>query len=115
MSKEGLDRLYPNVWLRMELVGLYVPHLDIDSDWVTHSICRVGADSTEGVDKWTHDTGRAPMIQKNRRSWAAYMEVAKHEMPTFVRKRITFWGRITYLSLILIVVVATIDAGWHRH
>jgi hypothetical protein len=67
------------------------------------------------LDKWTHDTGRAPMIHKNRRSWAAYMGVAKHEMPASVRKRITFWGRITYLSLILIVVVATIDAGWHRH
>jgi hypothetical protein len=90
MSKEGLDRLYLNVWLRTKLVGLYVPHLDIHSDWVLILFFASALIQQKTLDQWTHDTGRAPIIQKNRRSWAAYMEVAKHEMPASVRKRITF-------------------------
>jgi hypothetical protein len=67
------------------------------------------------LDKWAQDNGRAPMIQRNRRSWATYMAAARHEMPASVRNRIRLWTWIGYLSLILIGIVAVTDASWHHH
>jgi hypothetical protein len=65
------------------------------------------------VDKWTQDTGRAPMIHKHRGSWDAYMKVAKHEMPAPMLKRISLLNWIGYLALILILLVAAINPVWH--
>jgi hypothetical protein len=67
------------------------------------------------VDKWTRDTGRAPMINKGRGSWSAYMRVAKHEMPAPIRKKIALFRWIGCLALLLILVTASTDARWYRH
>lgn len=60
------------------------------------------------LDKWTRQTGRAPMISKGRGSWAAYMKTAKDEMPGPVRKRIAMFGwaaRVALFCALLLVVV----------
>jgi hypothetical protein len=67
------------------------------------------------VDRWTRETGRAPMIHKGRGSWGKFMRSVEHEMPASVRKRIAFWNWIAILSLIFAVVVISIDAHWHPH
>ena len=65
-------------------------------------------------DKWTRDTGRAPMIQK-KGAWNAYMWIAKHEMPASISKRISLFGWIGRIALILFLVLDWIGATVHRH
>jgi len=67
------------------------------------------------VDRWTRETGRAPMINRGRGSWHRYLRSVEREMPASVRKRIAFWNWIAILSVILAVTVISIDARWHRH
>ncbi len=66
----------------------------------------------QAVDKWTQKTGRAPMIQKGRGSWAAYMRTAEHEMPAALRKRIAVLDWIGYLALMLIMVVGALQGHY---
>lgn len=67
----------------------------------------------QAVDKWTQKTGRAPMIQKGRGSWAAYMKTAEHEMPAALRKRIALLKWIGYLALLFTVVVVALQGSRH--
>ena len=53
------------------------------------------------VDKWTHSAGRAPLIQRGRGSWAAYMRENKYDMPEELLKVISIWswvGRAAILA-----------------
>jgi hypothetical protein len=65
------------------------------------------------VDRWTRSTGRAPMIQKSRGIWAAYMRDAKHEMPASLLRQISVWKWVGISALILSVIVG-FSAGSHR-
>jgi hypothetical protein len=67
------------------------------------------------VDRWTRETGRAPMINRGRGSWHRYLRSVEREIPASVRKQTAFWNWIGILSLILAMTVMAIDAGWHRH
>lgn len=67
------------------------------------------------VDKWTRETGRAPMIHRGRGSWHRYLRSVEHEMPASVRKRIALWNWIAISSLILAMTVMSFEAAWHRH
>ena len=65
------------------------------------------------VDKWTRSTGRAPMIQRGRGSWAAYISVAKHEMPDSLLKQISVWRWVGISALILFWIVS-FSVGSHQ-
>lgn len=67
------------------------------------------------VDKWTRETGRAPMIKRGRGSWHRYLRSIEHEMPAPVRKRVALWNRIAIISLVLSMTVISFEAGWHLH
>jgi hypothetical protein len=69
----------------------------------------------QAVDKWTQQTGRAPMIQKGRGSWAVYMRATEHEMPVELRKRIALLKWVCYLALLSMLVVGAIQGILHRH
>lgn len=66
------------------------------------------------LDRWTQATGRAPLIQKSRGSWAAYMQATNHEMPPSVRKQIALYQAIGWIALGLIGVVMAFDEARHR-
>ena len=65
------------------------------------------------LDKWTQDTGRAPMIHKGRGSWSRYLRSVDAELPPSIRQRIAFWKWIGILSIVLMTAVFALDA-WHR-
>ena len=66
------------------------------------------------LDKWTQDSGRAPMIHKGRGSWYKYLRSVKAEMPRSVSRRIAIWNWIGIMSMILILFALALEA-WHRH
>jgi len=74
-----------------------------------------GVIQQKAVDRWTRDTGRAPMIHKGRGSWHKYLRSVEHEMPTPLRQRIAIWTWIGYSSLALVFIVMVVDAQWHQH
>jgi hypothetical protein len=58
------------------------------------------------VDKWTQSTGRAPLIQRGRGSWAAYMRQNKFDMPDELLTVISIWswvGRAAILAFWIII------------
>lgn len=60
-----------------------------------------GVMQKRAVDKWTQSTGRAPLIQTGRGSWAAYMTQNKADMPEELLKVISIWswvGRVAILA-----------------
>jgi hypothetical protein len=67
------------------------------------------------LDKWTQDTGRAPMIHRGRGSWYRYLRSVEEELPNSVSRRIAVWGWIGKLCLILMMVIFFLDSVWHRH
>jgi hypothetical protein len=73
-----------------------------------------GVMGQRAVDRWTRETGRAPMIHKGWGSWHRYLRSVEHEMPASLRKRIAFWNRIGWLALIL-MLAAIWWAGAERH
>lgn len=59
------------------------------------------------VDKWTESTGRAPLIQRGRGSWGAYMRQNKSDMPDELLKVISIWswiGRAAILAWCVIIL-----------
>lgn len=59
------------------------------------------------VDKWTQSTGRAPLIQRGRGSWAAYMRENKVDMPDELIRVISIWswvGRAAFVVLWISIV-----------
>jgi hypothetical protein len=67
------------------------------------------------LDRWTRDTGRAPMIHKGRGSWHAYLRSVKAEMPASVNRRIAFWGWVAKVSLMLAMTIIALYPVLHRH
>ena len=80
--------------------------------WIGYMVVAIASGwmQQRAVDKWTRSTGRAPMIQRGRGSWAAYMRVNKHEMPASLLKQISIW-RWVGISAFVIVSFST---GSHR-
>ena len=66
------------------------------------------------VDRWTQSTGRAPLIQRNRGSWGAYMRANKHEMPHSVLKQISIWKWVCYSALALLMLTFFFEPSSHR-
>lgn len=68
------------------------------------------------LDKWTRDSGRAPMIHKGRGSWQRYLRSVRAEMPGSVSKRIAVWNWIGIASMILMLfVLFALNGEWIRH
>ena len=65
----------------------------------------------QAVDKWNQKTGRAPMIQKGRGSWATYMRTAEHDMPAALRRRIALLKWVGYLALVSMIVVGALHGS----
>jgi hypothetical protein len=57
------------------------------------------------VDKWIKSTGRAPLIQKSRGSWGAYMRQNKSDMPDELLKVISFWTWIGRAALLVFGII----------
>ena len=68
----------------------------------------------QAVDRWTQKTGRAPMSQKRRGSWGAYMMVTEHEMPVELRKRIGLLKWVCYLALLFMLAVGALQGILHQ-
>lgn len=69
----------------------------------------------KAVDRWAQRTGRAPMIQKGRGSWAAYMKVAEGDMPAALLKRIAVLNWVAYLTLAIFILFLFFNGGSNRH
>ena len=52
------------------------------------------------VDKWTQSTGRAPLIQRGRGSWGAYMRHNEPDMPKELLKVISIWSWVGRAALL---------------
>jgi len=67
------------------------------------------------LDKWTRDTGRAPMIHKGRGSWHRFLRAVEAELPPSVSRKIAIWGWIGKLSIVLMMTLVALDAAarWH--
>lgn len=84
------------------IVGLFA--VFITSGWLQQ----------RAVDKWAQKTGRAPMIQKGRGSWGAYMRATEHEMPLALRKRIALLNWTGSFALMLFVLAAAFMGARHH-
>jgi hypothetical protein len=67
------------------------------------------------LDKWTRDSGRAPMIHKGRGSWHRFLRSVKAEMPPSVSRKIAMWGWVGKLSIVLMMALVALDAAAHLH
>lgn len=66
------------------------------------------------VEKWTQETGRAPMIHRGKGSWGRFMRGAKNEMPASLLRQISVWKWVGFSALILLLAV-TFSAGSQQH
>ena len=57
------------------------------------------------VDKWTQSTGRTPLIQTGRGSWAAYMRQNKFDMPDELLKVISIWSWVGRAALLAFGII----------
>jgi hypothetical protein len=70
-----------------------------------------GAVQQKILDKWTHQTGRVPMINRGRGSWYRYLRSVKAEMPQYVRRRIAVWNWVGHISIALAIIIFVVDAA----
>jgi hypothetical protein len=67
------------------------------------------------LDKWTLDSGRAPMIHKGRGSWHRFLRSVEAEMPPSVSRKIAMWGWVGKLSIVLMMALVALEAAAHLH
>jgi len=67
------------------------------------------------VEKWRQDTGRAPLLDKSKRSQHEYMRLALHEMPASMRKQIVVLNWIMQLAVMLFFALVAVNSWRHRH
>lgn len=63
------------------------------------------------LDKWTRDTGRVPMIHKGRGSWHRFLRSVEAELPPSVSRKISIWGWVGKLSIVLMMALVALDAA----
>jgi hypothetical protein len=61
------------------------------------------------VDRWTQSTGRAPLIQRGRGSWAAYMRQNKLDMPDDLLNVISIWSWVGRAALVVLWIAIFLD------
>jgi hypothetical protein len=67
------------------------------------------------LDKWTRDTGRAPMIHTGRGSWHRYLRSVEAEISPSVSRKIAFWGWVGKLSIGLMWALVALEGVARCH
>jgi len=73
-----------------------------------------GAAQQKTLDRWTQETGRAPMVNRGRGRWYRYLRSVKVEMPQSVRRRIAAWNWAGNVSIAVAFVVFLIHTARHH-
>jgi hypothetical protein len=66
------------------------------------------------VDRWTQSTGRTPLIQRGRGSWAAYLRQNKLDMPDELLRVISIWSWVGRAAIVVLWIVIFFDVVMHH-